>query len=439
MRKWVIVTAVLALMACGTATDLPVQTSTSTPPLGGLPLTSLTSLPPPDSFPSPPPVVVIPQASKLIATQVSAGGPSSHSCVVVSGTIRCWGRNDRGQLGTGTTVNSATPVLVSGVTTAIAVSAGLSSYTCTVLAARTAQCWGGNDWGQLGDGTRTDSKVPVTVPDLTSVTAIAPGVDHTCARLSDGTVKCWGSNLYGQLGTVVPQTAAFLQSHVTFVPVAVPGLSGVTAIAAGNVFTCALQSNGEVVCWGAKGGLGAFAPALVSGISTATSISAFEYQACARLSDGTVKCWGNIRSSSPSGSWDTGLGDGSTAGSYTPVTVTGITTATAVTVGYAHTCLLLVDGSARCWGLNHRGQLGTGAFTAPETCSFSGLTSATICRRTPTPVAGLSGATAMGSGGAHTCVLKATGEVWCWGANEYGQLGTGTLTSMTSPALVSGF
>jgi len=130
---------------------------------------------------------------------VSGGG--YHTCALLGdGTVRCWGRNTEGQLGDGTTAGSLTPVQVVGITGAVAVSGGYE-HTCALLGDGTVRCWGRNAEGQLGDGTRTGSSTPVRVVGITGAVAVTGGWwHHTCALLRDGTAQCWGQNDFGQLG-----------------------------------------------------------------------------------------------------------------------------------------------------------------------------------------------------------------------------------------------
>src|SRR5205823_4921763 len=126
-----------------------------------------------------------------------------HSCAVLAnGTAQCWGRNSEGQLGNGTLTGSTTPVVVSGLVNAIAIAAGMF-HSCAFLANGTARCWGQNFYGALGDGSTTDASTPVVVSGLVlgaRGVAIAAGDSHSCALLANAAAKCWGNNAKGQLG-----------------------------------------------------------------------------------------------------------------------------------------------------------------------------------------------------------------------------------------------
>ncbi|HNI36603.1 MAG TPA: hypothetical protein PLV93_14470, partial [Microthrixaceae bacterium] len=186
---------------------------------------------------SPTPVTGITSASV-----VTAG--NGHSCAGSGSTIWCWGANGSGQLGDGTTTNRTAPVAVASIA-AERVEAGGDS-TCAVFPNRTVACWGANGSGQLGDGTTTSRSVPTAVGGLSDVAEVSVGHDHTCAVVGDvsagaGTVRCWGNNDRGQLGNGTTTASS--------TPVAVPGLTKVTDVAAGFGHTCAV-SDQRVWCWG---------------------------------------------------------------------------------------------------------------------------------------------------------------------------------------------
>jgi len=349
---------------------------------------------------------------------IAAGGNAVHSCAVLSdGTVRCWGGNFLGQLGNGSTNGSNTPVAVVG---NVLPAAGAKqaktggNHSCALLEDGTVQCWGYNGFGELGNGSPSNSSTPVTVSNLTGATAISTGQDHTCALLSDGTVKCWGYNFFGQLGD-----GSNTNSNT---PVAVSGVAGATAITTGYTHSCALLSDGTVKCWGNNGfgqlgngsNTNSSTPVAVSNLTGATAISGGGFHSCALLADGTVKCWGD--------NGEGQLGNSSTTNSNTPVTVSNLTGATAISTGQYHTCAVLGDGTAKCWGRNLDGELGNGSNTDSNM---------------PVAVSGLSGAVATAAGSNASCALLANGKVTCWGSNAYGELGNGSNTNSNTAVATS--
>ena len=176
------------------------------------------------------------------ATAIATG--SDHTCALLAGgTVDCWGDNRYGELGDGTTTASFTPVAVSGITNATAITAAAGGdHTCALLAGGTVDCWGYNETGQLGNGTTTDSSSPIAVVGLTNATDIAAGWSQTCALLAGGAADCWGDNGNGELGDGTTSNSS--------TPVAVSGLTNATAIAAGSGETCVLLAGGAVDCWG---------------------------------------------------------------------------------------------------------------------------------------------------------------------------------------------
>ncbi|WP_353569794.1 hypothetical protein [Candidatus Albibeggiatoa sp. nov. BB20] len=240
----------------------------------------------------------------------------AHSCALLTNSsVKCWGLNDNGQLGDGTLTDSSTPVDVNGLGSGVSAIASGNFHNCVLLSSGGVKCWGLNDNGQLGDGTTTQSSTPINVNGLSSgVSAIALGSFHSCALLNSGNVKCWGLNDNGQLGD------GTLTDSST--PVDVSGLSGVSTIALSGYHSCALLANSSLKCWGRNdnGELGngtvtdSLTPIDVSGLSNNVSAIALGIRhSCALLTDDSIRCWGqNLYGQ---------LGDGTTTGRYTPTSV----------------------------------------------------------------------------------------------------------------------
>jgi alpha-tubulin suppressor-like RCC1 family protein len=287
-----------------------------------------------------------------------------HVCALTSaGGVKCWGFNNVGQVGNGSSMpKTNTPADVRGLTSGVSAIAAGYSHTCALTTAGGVKCWGSGLNGELGHGSRTGSNVPVGVVGLTSgVRAIAAGEFQTCAVTSGGAVKCWGGN---------PGNDS-VRGCCTPTPVDVTGLaSGVRSIAAGFRHACAVTSAGAGKCWGSNfyGQLGNGSRTAgrtpVDVVELGSGVSAFaggQAHSCALTSTGGVKCWGFNRSG------QVGNGSRGDFGPTAPVDVVGLTSgATAIAAGQSHTCALMSRGTVKCWGYNSTGQLGNPSAAGPQ-------------------------------------------------------------------------
>jgi alpha-tubulin suppressor-like RCC1 family protein len=333
------------------------------------------------------------QALGPAIADIGPGGDTT-CLLLTSGGVECWGYNLEGELGDGTYTNSLTPRPVKGITTATAI-VNSGGSECALLASRAVKCWGG---ANLGNGHWGSSSVPVFVTGISTATAVAEGLNNACAVLASGAVRCWGYNADGELGDGTNTDSS--------IPVNVIGISTAIGVAVEIYHGCAVLASGAVQCWGANysGDLGngsadasSNTPVTVRGISNATAVAVGGYSSCALLATGAVRCWGNNY-------WGQ-LGDGSTTDSSIPVPVAGISTAVAITAASVHACAVLRSGSVKCWG-----------FAPNDTTSGS---------NTPVTVQGIYGPTRLVTGSDHACALFSGGVVTCWGLNDYGQLGLG--------------
>lgn len=364
---------------------------------------------------------------------ISAG---VHTCrIIQGGQAYCWGWNDLGQLGAESGENcggdvpcSTTPLAVAGDLRFVQISA-YSYHTCGIATGGEAYCWGHNDFGQVGDGTTTDRATPALVSDALSFASISVGRFHTCAITDIGYAYCWGLDTSGALGVDGGASETCTDSQGASVPCStqpLPVTGGLTfeSISAGRDFTCGIASRGVGYCWGnnegGKLGIGTLeqdlpsVPHTLAGGHAFVAISAGAAHACGITTEGAGYCWGQNM---------TGAIGGPNGGA-TPVLVSGGHTFVSLDAGGNHTCGVTIEGQAYCWGQGWRGVLGDGSTEVH-------------IERTPVPVYGDVSFTTV-TAGQHTCALTPLGATYCWGSNRYGQIGDGTTVDRSTPVLILG-
>jgi len=363
-------------------------------------------------------------------TDIAGGG--DHLCLVRSDhTVWCWGANDAGQLGDGTTQDRARPVQAKTPTGRSFVQVSTAeNHTCALAMDHTVWCWGANDAGQLGavnaaGDPRPDSPLPIQVMARTATTPpsfppllathLATGGKHTCVIDPETAVVCWGENDSGQCGQDLSA------GDDVVVPTAVPGLSeGYVDVAAGKAATAVVKDDGSLLAFGdnASGELGigtttsSFTPVRAKITSVVTAAGGDEH-VCAVKSDSSIWCWG----------YGAAVGLDSGADQLLPQR---ILTGTSVWAGGSafHTCAVQ-SAALWCWGQNNQGQLGNGVIEPNDPTVFVPARAllATVERA----------ASSQGT----TCAVTVDGELWCWGANDRGQLAQGsTGASAAVPARV---
>jgi len=291
---------------------------------------------------------------------------------------------------------------------------------CAARADGTVWCWGYSYKGELGPnlGVGSSTTTPVQVTGLTGATQVAAGAYHTCAvgtGYSGAGIYCWGDNSNGQLGvgaTVTSSTSPVCNYAGSF-----------KSVASGLYSGYAVNQLGQVASWGynASGQLGdgtttSRYSVFISTESPVQTVTAGWNHACSLRVDGSVRCWGeNVNGQ---------LGIGTTSSSYTPVLVSGLT-ARQLTAGAFHTCAINSSGQTLCWGLNASGQLGDG-------------TNTTRLVPTSTTLGGVALTSIFGGTYAYTtCGLTASTDLYCWGSNNYGNLGDGTRNAAFLPLRVT--
>ncbi|MFY9227989.1 MAG: prepilin-type N-terminal cleavage/methylation domain-containing protein [Candidatus Microsaccharimonas sp.] len=317
-----------------------------------------------------------------------------------------------------------------------------SGHNCAISRGNTAYCWGDNTYGQLGNGTTTDSSVPVAVSTAgvlsgKTIKSLRLGYRHTCAIASDDKAYCWGYGTRGQLGN-----GSIVSSSI---PVAVSTagvLSGKTikSLVAGFDYTCALALDSKVYCWG-YGTLGQLGngstanssiPVAVStaGVLSGKTVKSLEngYNSgdtnCVIASDDMPYCWGTNSFGI--------LGNGTTTNSSVPVAVStsGVLsgkTIKSLDVDTETACAIASDDNLYCWGRGESGKLGNGTTTnssVPVAVSTAGVLSGKTIKSVSVTYG-------------HMCAIASDDNLYCWGLNNYGQLGNNSTTSSSLPVAVS--
>lgn len=351
-------------------------------------------------------------------SRVASGAQTT--CLAMSdGDVKCWGNNPNGLLGNNSQVStSAAPVdatILSG--PFVDVAGGYSGHMCALKNDGTVWCWGLGSNGQLGNGSNASSRTAVQATGLTDVVSLIAGYRHTCATKANGSMWCWG-----QAGTIGDGSSVNKNT-----PQPVNGMeSGVIGMAAGNSYSCATKSDGSAWCWGSNGNgrLGdgttttSFVPVRVKNVTNLIAMTGGYDHTCATRADRTVWCWGAALNGQ--------LGNGVTSGDFLePLQVPGIDNVWVLSTGDHHNCAVKLDRTAWCWGKNNHGQLGNGL-----TANASGVVQ----------VLNMDNVTSISAiGYTHTCATRSDGSAWCWGENNYGQLGNDNLgTRSLVPVRVNG-
>jgi alpha-tubulin suppressor-like RCC1 family protein len=358
---------------------------------------------------------------------IAAGG--RHTCAISGGGVYCWGADDQGQLGNGGALgaaDSSAAVQVSGLSDVQQVCAG-ANHSCAVTADGRVHCWGAGAQGRLGNDADVAQLTPVVAEGIGESASLGPAVQvacgdaFSCALLADGRSACWGENLRGQLGDG--------STNERRVPVLVSSAERFEQVEAGHRHSCAVRaSDNAVFCWGegAGGKLGDGAvsdnvvPARVGTLTGATHVMAGGGHSCAALSSGRVYCWGQNNVGQ--------LGRGSTGGGTqtTPVVVQNFDGSAdfanargGFAAGGDHTCVATLEGYAMCWGGNGNREIGHNDNDASVT--------------RPIGAEDMLDALSVFGGYDHTCALRASGAIACWGANGDRQLGNGNATTPPEP------
>ena len=342
-------------------------------------------------------------------------------------------------------------------------------YSCALNSSGNVFCWGYGRHGRLGNNATDNSSFPVQVvgPDTTgsddsgdgvlgNIVQISTGRQHACALNSSGNVLCWGDGAYGRLGNNATESSSF--------PVQVVGpdtnnnnsgdgvLGNIVQISGGDSHTCALNSSGNVLCWGdgRNGKLGddstsrkSYPVFVVQSDGSTTpligvvQLSTGVAHTCALTSAETVLCWGNgfygqLGSSSDGANRDAPLAV-LTGGEEGDPLLSGITQ---VASGASHTCALTFDGHVKCWGASYGGALGDNGVVTADQSWFPVNVVGEDIDGSDSGNGLLSNIVQITLGNQYACALNAEGKVWCWGDGGNGKLGTGSTGNKNYPVSV---
>ncbi len=329
-----------------------------------------------------------PSGSGVLSGIVDLTAGEYHTCALLAdGTAKCWGYNNSGELGDGTFTDRNLPRTVkapngSGALSGITQLVASTDTTCARLNSGQARCWGYNLYGGIGDGTTTHRNLPRTVKPasgtgaMTNIFAVAPGYYTSCFLINGGTARCVGYNGDGELGNGT--TTDSLTPVTVLNGSGVGALSGITFMESSYFNTCVALSNGQARCWGdnndgevgdgTSGNYRSLPRTVKNAAGTGALTGVVEltvdgYQACVRFATGTAQCWGY--------NYYGVIGDGTTVDRSKPRDVKNsngvgaLANITQIQTGPYSTCARLTDGTARCWGYNFEGNLGSGTAGGP--------------------------------------------------------------------------
>ena len=394
------------------------------------------------SLPSTPAVVNL--GAGVRPVKVTAG--NYHTCVLLEQiatpsikTVKCFGNNIHGQLGNenlnsqGTTAGQMTSL------PAVKFKAGRypvdlysgGYHNCAILDDGSVSCWGKNSYGQLGLGSESDigghaytELETIDFKTTTAISKLALGENHSCALFVDKTVRCWGDNSYTQLGTGTMDNIGHTLSSIELWPsISIVNSGDIADLVVGGNISCVVYGSGDARCWGDNTSGQRGVPYLrtynvarpVFGSTFYQQVSTAYNHTCAITQDGKLDCWGLSGAGL--------LGDGTNSVNYFPTGNAESRTFKSVAAGTTFSCAQTVENELYCWGLNNHRQLGAGLTVDYVTTPVKVQTNLIF--------------TQFVVGAQHACGLIASGDVYCWGANDAGQLGLGDLVDRSSPTQVT--